>query len=134
MYVAGFIIPVRESQKEAYRRWADRSAQLMWELGCLEIVESWEDNVPDGQSTDFRRAVDAKPGEKIVFSWQIWPDRASVDAAEARMRDDHRFDVPGDIPFDSRRLILGGFEPICTMGRNESGSAADGASSRSATP
>jgi len=134
MYVAGFIIPVSEGQKAAYRRWAEKSAQLLRELGCLEIVESWEDNVPDGQSTDFRRAVDAKPGEKIVFSWQIWPDRASVDTAEAQMRDDDRFDVPGDIPFDSRRLILGGFEPICTMGRKETGSAAAGESSSSATP
>lgn len=118
MYVAGFVIPVPEDKKQAYRQWAKRSAQLLRELGCLEIVESWEDNVPAGQSTDFRRAVDAKSGEKIVFSWQIWPDRACVDAAEARMREDDRFAIPDDIPFDPRRLILGGFKPICTMGRN----------------
>jgi uncharacterized protein YbaA (DUF1428 family) len=118
MYVAGFVIPVPEDKLEAYRKWAAASAELFREYGCLEIVESWEDNVPDGKRTDFRRAVDARPGERIVFSWQVWPDRASVDAAEARMREDRRFDIPGDIPFDPGRLIYGGFEPIHTMGRS----------------
>ncbi|MGJ4886836.1 DUF1428 domain-containing protein [Bradyrhizobium sp. HKCCYLR20261] len=117
MYVAGFVIPVPAEKLEAYRRWADRGALLFKEYGCVEIVESWEDNVPDGQLTDFRRAVAAKPGEKIVFSWQVWPDRATCDAAEARLRDDDRFEIPADIPFDPKRLILGCFNPIVVMGR-----------------
>ena len=82
MYVAGFVIPVPEQKMEAYRRWAANGAALFAEYGCIEIVESWEDFVPDGKHTDFRRAVDAKPGEKIVFTWQIWPDKQSLDAAE----------------------------------------------------
>jgi uncharacterized protein YbaA (DUF1428 family) len=117
MYVAGFVIPVPEENMEAYRRWAENGAALFREYGCIEIVESWEDNVPTGKTTDFRRAVDAKDGEKIVFSWQVWPDKATLDAAEAKMRDDKRFEMPDEIPFDSRRLILGCFAPICTMGR-----------------
>lgn len=117
MYVAGFVIPVPEQNMEAYRRWAENGAALFREYGCVEIVECWEDNVPAGQQTDFRRAVAAKNGEKIVFSWQIWPDKATLDAAEAKMRDDKRFDISGDIPFDPKRLILGCFSPIYTMGR-----------------
>jgi uncharacterized protein YbaA (DUF1428 family) len=84
---------------------------------CIEIVESWEDNVPTGKHTDFRRAVDARGNEKIVFTWQVWPDKATLEAAEAKMRDDRRFEVSGDIPFDPKRLILGCFNPIHTMGR-----------------
>ncbi|MCG6904286.1 MAG: DUF1428 domain-containing protein [Rhodobacter sp.] len=117
MYIAGFVIPVPEENYEAYRAWARNAAELFREFGCLEIVEAWEDNVPDGTTTDFRRAVDARPGEKIVFSWQIWPDRQSVEDAEARMQDDPRFAVPDGIPFDAQRLILGCFRPIHTMGR-----------------
>ena len=117
MYVAGFVIPVPEGKQNAYRKWAENSARLMKEYGCIEIVESWEDNVPDGEHTDFRRAVDAKPGEKIVFTWQIWPDKASVDAAETGMRHDPRFEISGEIPFDPKRLVYGCFTPISTMGR-----------------
>lgn len=117
MYVAGFVVPVPSEKLEAYRDWAKRGAEIFKEYGCIEIVESWEDNVPNGDQTDFRRAVDAKPDEKIVFSWQVWPDKASVEAAEEKMRDDPRFEITGDIPFDSKRLIYGGFEPIFSCGR-----------------
>jgi uncharacterized protein YbaA (DUF1428 family) len=118
MYIAGFVIPVPEEKMEAYRKWAENGAALFREYGCIEIVDSWEDNVPIGKHTDFRRAVDAKDGEKIVFTWQVWPDKATLDAAEARMRDDARFEMPAEIPFDPRRLILGCFRPIHTMGRD----------------
>jgi uncharacterized protein YbaA (DUF1428 family) len=117
MYIAGFVIPVPEDKMEAYRRWAETGAALFRDYGCIEIDESWEDNVPTGQYTDFRRAVDAKEGERIVFSWQVWPDKATLDAAEARMHDDARFEITNDIPFDPRRLILGCFKPIYAMGR-----------------
>jgi uncharacterized protein YbaA (DUF1428 family) len=117
MYVAGFVIPVPADKIAAYREWAENSAAIFKEYGCLEIVECWEDNVPDGQQTDFRRAVNAQAGEKIVFTWQVWPDKATLEAVEAKMHEDPRFEVSGDIPFDARRLIYGGFSPIFTMGR-----------------
>jgi uncharacterized protein YbaA (DUF1428 family) len=117
MYIAGFVIPVPEEKMEAYRKWAENGAALFKEYGCIEIVESWEDYVPDGKLTDFRRAVDAKPGEKIVFSWQVWPDKATLEGVEAAMQKDKRFEVSGEIPFDAKRLIYGCFVPIYTMKR-----------------
>ena len=92
---------------------------LLREYGCLEIVESWEDNVPNGKATDFRRAVAAKDGEKIVFTWQIWPSRKALDAAEEKMHQDPRMELTSEIPFDPKRLILGGFKPLHVMGRSE---------------
>ena len=117
MYIAGMILAVPQDRKEAYQRWAENGAVLFREYGCIEIVECWEDEVPDGQITDFRRAVAAEEGEKVVFSWQVWPDKATLEAAEARMRDDSRFDIPADIPFDPRRVVLGCFTPLHVMGR-----------------
>ena len=56
MYIAGFVIPVPEEKMEAYRKWAEKGAAIFREYGCIEIVDSWEDNVPGGKYTDFRRA------------------------------------------------------------------------------
>jgi uncharacterized protein YbaA (DUF1428 family) len=117
MYVCGLVIPVPAENMEAYRSWAENGARIFKSYGCLEIVESWEDYVPDGKRTDFRRAVDAKEGEKIVFTWQIWPDKESLDKAEARMHEDGALDASGEIPFDASRMVLGCFAPISTMGR-----------------
>ena len=120
MYICGLVIPVPEDKKEAYRKWAETSAAIFKEYGCLEIVECWEDNVPDGKETDFRRAVAAREGEKIVFTWQVWPDKEMFEATEAKMHEDPRFDALDDIPFDARRLILGCFTPLQMMGRDQS--------------
>jgi len=102
---------------DAYRAWAENGARIFKEYGCLEIVESWEDFVPDGKHTDFRKAVAAKPGEKIVFTWQVWPSKAFLDAAEEKMHQDPRMEAAGEMPFDPKRLIVGCFTPIHTMGR-----------------
>src|ERR1700742_97633 len=88
MYVCGLVIPVPEDRMDAYRAWAENGAKFFKEYGCLEIAECWEDFVPEGKQTDFRKAVAAQPGEKIVFTWQVWPDKATLDAAEGKMQKD----------------------------------------------
>jgi len=117
MYICGLVIPVPDEKMTAYREWAEKGAAIFKKYGCLEIVEAWEDFVPDGNHTDFRRAVAAKAGEKIIFAWQIWPSKESLDDAETRMHEDGVLDVAGEIPFDAQRLILGCFKPLATMGR-----------------
>ena len=117
MYIAGLVIPVPEENMEAYRKWAENGAKIFKKYGCVEIIESWDDYVPRGKQTDYYRAVDAKPGEKIVFTMQIWPDKESFLAAEEKMHEDEALEVSGEIPFDNKRLIYGCFQPIYTMGR-----------------
>lgn len=117
MYACGLVIPAPAAQMDAYRRWAENGVSFCEEYGCLGIVECWEDFVPDGEHTDFRRAVAAKDGEKIDFTWQIWPDKAFFEASEERMHRDERMDTAGKPPFDAKRLIRGCFEPIVSLGR-----------------
>lgn len=118
MYVQGFLIAVPEGKKEAYRALAEKSAGKFAEYGVTEIVETWEDAVTDGKVTDFRRATKAEPGEKIVFSWMIWPDKETCEAAHARMENDEFWtEEMGEMPFDGMRMIWGGFSPILTHGR-----------------
>ena len=112
-YVQGFLIPVPEANKEAYRTMAATTAPIFMEYGAIRIVETWGDNLPDGTTTDFRRAVQAEAGENVVFSWIVWPDKATADAAHEKIWSDPRMDTPdGAIPFDGKRMIYGGFVPI----------------------
>ena len=112
MHVTCLVLPVPAAQRDRYHDWAAHSARLLADLGCVEQVTCWEDRVPDGERTDFRRAVAAEAGEKIVVVWQLWPDRETLAAAEAALATDPRFDVPDDLPFDPRRAILGTFAPL----------------------
>ncbi len=112
MYIVGLVIPVPEDREKDYHCWAASSAQRLRALGCLSVTEAWEDFVPDGKITDFRQAVAAQPGEKIVFAWQVWPDRACMQKAEQIMANDPSYNPPTDLPFDQSRLIMGCFDPI----------------------
>lgn len=117
MYIQGFVIPVPEDRKDDYLEIANRFDRLMIEQGATEVVEAWEERVEDGKQTDYRRAVAAEPGEKIVFSWVIWPDRETAEAAEKAMESDPIMQEMSDMPFDGKRMIWGCFSPILTLGR-----------------
>ncbi|MFA9200699.1 MAG: DUF1428 domain-containing protein [Cypionkella sp.] len=115
-YVQGFVIPVPEGRKSDYFKLADEAWPLFAGYGATAVVEAWGDDVPDGKQTDFYRAVNAEPGEKIVFSYMTWPSRDVCDAAAEKMRDDPAMQMPEDMPFDGERMIWGGFEPVVELG------------------
>ena len=119
MYIQGFLVPVPGDKKEEYRKVASRFAEIMKDFGMIEDVEAWEADVPDGEHTDFRKAVKIEEGEKVVFSWIVWPDKATAEAAHEKMMTDPRFKEFGDtMPFDGKRMIYGGFEPLMVFGRD----------------
>lgn len=112
-YVQGFLAAVPDANKAAYIAHADISAQIFKELGALSTCENWEVDVPDGEVTSFPLAVKRAPGESVVFAWITWPDRATADAAMERMMTDPSIEARmGEMPFDGKRLIYGGFETV----------------------
>lgn len=110
-YVSGFVSPVSTSRKEEYLASAKEAWPLFREYGALSIMENWGDSVPEGKHTDLRRAVDLQEGETVVFSWIVWPDKATSDAWGASMESDDRWQKLA-MPFDGKRMIFGGFETI----------------------
>lgn len=115
-YIQGFIVPVPEARREDYRKMAADAWSMFQGYGATSVVEAWGDDVPQGKQTDFYRAVKAEPGEKVVFSWLTWPDRATCDAAGEKMQNDPEMKMPEDMPFDGKRMVWGGFEPILVLG------------------
>ncbi|MAS59713.1 MAG: hypothetical protein CMQ07_01180 [Gammaproteobacteria bacterium] len=45
-------------------------------------------------------------------TWAIWPDRATADTAHKGMFEDTQMAALSDMPFDGKRMILGGFQPM----------------------
>jgi uncharacterized protein YbaA (DUF1428 family) len=111
-YVDGFVIPVPTANKDAYKKMAASAWPIFKEFGALQLVECWGDDIPDGKLIDFKRAVAAQAGEQTVFSWVVWPSKEVRDAAHKKMYEDERMKSLGDMPFDGKRMIFGGFEPL----------------------
>lgn len=120
MYVDGFLIAVPTANKQKFIDHAQKGDAVFMELGATRILECWGDDVPDGQTTDFRRAVKATPDETVVFSWIEWPDKPTRDAGMSKMMEMMKTDPrispeKNPMPFDGARLIYGGFAPIVTL-------------------
>ena len=116
-YFEGFIAPVPEANKDAYRKHAADAAPTFLELGVKRHFEAWDSDVPEGKVTDFRKAVDAKPDEKVIFAFFEHADRASRDAFNEKMMSDPRMEEMGkSMPFDAKRMIVGGFDAIVEEG------------------
>lgn len=107
-YIDGFVAAVPTSNKEVYRQHASKAAAWFKDRGALKVVENWGDDVPEGKVTSFPMAVKKQEDETVVFSWIVWPDKATRDAA---YRQSEGMDM-NDMPFDGKRLIYGGFEPL----------------------
>lgn len=112
-YVDGFVLAVPTGNKESYRKLATEASALFKEFGAMRVAECWGDDVPDGKLTDFRRAVQAKDDEVVVFSWIEYPSKEVRDAAQQKIMTDPRMEAMGQqMPFDGKRMIFGGFMPI----------------------
>ena len=121
-YFEGFVVPVPEAKREEYRTHAANAAPIFHDIGVARHYEAWDSDVPEGKVTDFRKAVDAKDDEKIVFSWFEYPDKATRDAANQKMMSDPRMqEIGANMPFDGMRMIMGGFQSIVDEGSSAGG-------------
>ena len=123
-YIDGFVIAVPTANKHKFIEHAKLGDGVFIDLGATRILECWGDDVAEGKLTDFRKAVHAKDDETVVFSWIEWPDKATRDAAFAKMQDWMRHPEKADprmhpeknpMPFDGKRLIFGGFTPLVEL-------------------
>ena len=126
-YIEGFVAAVPRANKDAYRNHAAGAVSMFKEFGATRQVETWGDDVPDGKVTDFKGAVKAQPDEIVVFSWLEYPDKATRDAANKKMMDDPKMkDMGANMPFDGKRMIWGGFQPINDSGMSARPAYVDG--------
>ena len=104
-YIDGFVIAVPTANKQKFIEHARTVDSIFTEFGATRVVECWADDVPD---------------ESVVFSWIEWPDKETRDAAMERMMSedfkDERMDMEKNpMPFDGKRLIFGGFQPVVEL-------------------
>jgi uncharacterized protein YbaA (DUF1428 family) len=111
-YIDGMVAAVPTANKEIYRAYSARMGETMKRYGALRYVETWGDDVPEGNLTSFSMAVQRKEDEVVVFSWVWWPDKAAHDDGWKRMMEDPAMNNFADMPFDGKRMIFGGFEVL----------------------
>ena len=112
-YIDGFVLPLKDDKLDEYTKLAEMFAKKAVSHGAIGSVEALGDGLEHGHTTDFFRAVNAEEGENVVFSFVVWPDKATRDAAWEKIMSDPDMQ-PGaqPMPFDGKRMFWGGFKPF----------------------
>lgn len=110
-FVDGYVLPVPLTRRADYVALAEAASPVFLDHGAIRHVEAWGDDLPAGETVDFRRAALAEKEESVVFSWVEWPDRATRDRATPLVMADERMAklLLTPLPFDGKRMIYGGF-------------------------
>jgi uncharacterized protein YbaA (DUF1428 family) len=117
-YVDGFVVPVPIKNIAAYRTMSRKAGKLWREHGALAYFECVGDDVKPGKRTSFPQSVKLKAGETVVFSWIVYKSRAERNRINKKVMADPRLTKmmdPKAMPFDSKRMIYGGFKVLVEL-------------------
>jgi uncharacterized protein YbaA (DUF1428 family) len=117
-YVDGFVVPVPKRNVQEYRRMALKAGKVWREHGALEFRECVGNDLNVKMGVSFPQRIKVKPGETVVFSWIAFKSRAHRDRVNAKVMKDPRLAKmmdPKSTPFDSKRMLYGGFSVIVDL-------------------
>ncbi len=113
MYVDGFVLPVPKNKIGEYTEFSRKASKLWKELGALSYVECVGDDVKPGKVTSFPQAVKLEDDEVVVFSWITYKSKEDRDRINKAVMNDPQMKAMGEhMPFDGKRMFMGGFKPI----------------------
>ena len=114
-YVDGYLLPVPKKNLKAYKVMATKGAKIWREHGALDYRECVGDDLNPGFGLPFTKVVKVKPGETVFFSYVTFKSRAQRDKVNAAVMKDPRLSAmcdPKNMPFDCKRMAMGGFETL----------------------
>lgn len=114
-YVDGYVLPVPKRKIKTYRTIAKKAGKIWREHGALDYKECVGDDLKVKGMIPFPRTVKLKSNETVVFAYIVYKSRAHRNKVNKKVMNDPRLaDLmdPGDMPFDMKRMVYGGFKVI----------------------
>ena len=126
-YVDGFVIVIKKSNVEDYKKMATQGKEMWLKHGALDYKECVGDDLtpkmPDMPGMEsmpkpltFVELARPAADETVVFSYIVYKDRAHRDEVNAKVMQDPAMtpeamkDKP--MPFDMQKMAYGGFQTI----------------------
>jgi len=114
-YVDGYVLPVPKKNLRAYVRMAHIASKVWRDHGALDYKECAGDDLQVKFGFPFPRMMKVKPRETVVFSYIVFKSRKHRDQVNARVMKDPRLAEmmdPKKMPFDTKRMVYGGFKVL----------------------
>jgi uncharacterized protein YbaA (DUF1428 family) len=118
-YVDGFLLAIKKKDVKAYKALARISAKVWREHGALDYREcaGRDLTVPDGCGNSYLELLKCKKDETPIFAYIVYKSRAARNKVNAKVMSDPRMAaaMQGKLPFDIKRMWVGGFEALVEM-------------------
>ena len=119
-YVDGFVLPVAKNKLAAYKKMAVKGGKIWMKYGALQYFECVGEDLKSASkwgSMPFPKMAKAKPNETVVFSFIVYKSKAHRDKVNAMVMKDPSMDSAEPMPFEMKRMAVGGFETIVNLWR-----------------
>jgi uncharacterized protein YbaA (DUF1428 family) len=117
-YIDGFVLPVPKANVEIYQEISTRCGEIWKEHGALQYRECIAEDVKPGELTSFPQSVKLEGNETVIFAYIVYKSREHRDEVNGKVMSDQRMKEMMNgkqMPFDSRRMIYGGFEVLVDL-------------------
>ena len=112
-YVDGFVLNVPTKNLAAYRKMAKMASKIWLEHGALEYYEAAGEDMKVKMGIPFPKLANTKKNETVIFAWIVYKSRKHRDKVNAAVMKDPRLASMGkEMPFDMKRMCVGGFETL----------------------
>lgn len=107
-YVDGYIIPLKRSKLNAYKKMAQMGCKTWMKHGALHYYETYLDDMAK-HGLGFKKMCKLKPNETAVFAFVVYKSKAHRNAVMKKvMKDMMEMDMHGDMPFEMNRFASAG--------------------------
>lgn len=119
-YVDGYVMPVAIKNLPAYKKMAQDAGKIWIKHGALQYVEcAGDDLTPEWATMPFPKIAKMKDDETVIFSFVVYKSRKHRDQVNAKVHKEmEKMYVPGEeknMPFDMKRIAVGGFEMLVDL-------------------
>ena len=112
-YADGFLIAIPRKNVAAYKKMAQLGAKVWMEHGALQYFETVGDDLNVKGVVPFTKVMKTKPNETVILAWIVYKSRAHRDSVNKKVMKDPRMKLPeGPMPFDMKKMVMGGFTVI----------------------
>src|SRR5690606_7960874 len=115
-YVDGFVIPIKKSKIQQYKKMAALGKKVWLDHGALDYYECVGTKIKDTWGLSFTKLCKLKKNETVVFAFITYKSKAHRDAVNKKVNKDPRMQPEQfqskEMPFDMKRFTVGEFKSI----------------------
>ncbi len=117
-YVDGFVLVVPKDKVKEYEKMAEIGKETWMKYGALEYMECLGDDLEPKEmggmkALSFTELAKAKPDETVWFSFIVYESKKHRDEVNAKVMEEMNKQAEEynlSMPFDMKRMAVGGFE------------------------